>query len=353
MRQDYALVTVRVLDVNDNAPTFATLVRDVTIFDGSTPGTFVLAVTATDADAPGTDNSRITYLLDDPHTLFVINATTGAITVGADVIDSDTGVSDFTVFVSARDHGYPALTSALPAVRVDITVEDVNDNHPVYENTSAINPVIVPEDTVAGTPLAVLFASDADAGANGLVSYRIKEGPDASFFTVQQQFGAATVAVAPCPTALLGGALCSQPPGRGCFDYETKSAFSIEVEAVDGGLPQGKMATFTLNVQLTDVNECDPVIANTPVTCTVFENAASNTTCVTLQASDGDGSGNVVQFDLTGNTDVPFALQGNTLVATMPLNSEAIASYTLTVTATDSAPVSRTTPPTSTLPLST
>lgn len=86
--------------------------------------------------------------------------------------------------------------------------------------------------------------------------------------------------VAPCPTQLLGGVLCSQPPNQGCFDFETTSSHSIVIEASDGTFTD----QFTLTVQLTDVNECSPIVANSSLSCSINENAGAGQVCLFAKA---------------------------------------------------------------------
>lgn len=75
--------------------------------------------------------------------------------------------------------------------------------------------------------------------------------------------------MAPCPTAQLGGSLCSQPANAGCFDFEVDSLHTIDIEATDGVFQD----QFTLTVQVLDENECSPVVAGSSLSCSVNENA--------------------------------------------------------------------------------
>ena len=66
-------VTINVLDVNEFAPLFDPVRYNVSIDENSPNGTFVLTVTATDADLAGGLNSMVTYVITN-NVPFNINA---------------------------------------------------------------------------------------------------------------------------------------------------------------------------------------------------------------------------------------------------------------------------------------
>ena len=67
-------VTINVLDVNEFAPVFDPVLYNVSIDENSPNGTFVLTVTATDADLTGGVNSMLMYVITNGGVPFNINA---------------------------------------------------------------------------------------------------------------------------------------------------------------------------------------------------------------------------------------------------------------------------------------
>ena len=55
---------------------------------------------------------------------------------------------------------------------VDIAIKDINDQSPIFERE--IYEATIPEDSPVGMPVEQLKATDADIGANALVTYRIQ-----------------------------------------------------------------------------------------------------------------------------------------------------------------------------------
>ncbi|KAL1269191.1 hypothetical protein QQF64_031480 [Cirrhinus molitorella] len=95
------LVTVQVLDINDNAPIFVSTPFQATVLENVSETT--------------------------PNFPFTINNSTGWIVVASEL---DRESLDFYSFgVEARDHGTPAMSSS---ASISMTILDVNDNNPEF-----------------------------------------------------------------------------------------------------------------------------------------------------------------------------------------------------------------------------
>ncbi|KAJ3583427.1 hypothetical protein NHX12_017374, partial [Muraenolepis orangiensis] len=117
---------IYVIDMNDNRPEFRNQVYNGSVDEGSKPGTYVMHVSAFDADDNTTANGMVRYriLSQTPHSpipnMFTINSETG-----------DIKVSQYTLIVQATDmegnlnFGLSNTATAL------ITVTDINDNPPM------------------------------------------------------------------------------------------------------------------------------------------------------------------------------------------------------------------------------
>lgn len=128
---------LRVSDLNDQAPVFSQAHYRGSVSEAAAPGTPVLWVSASDADEAGTDHSRLRYELLHREAGCGSEAECGA----SFAIDPDRGVIStlrsldreaqdrVELRVVVRDLGEPPLTATC---LVSITVEDVNDNEPIF-----------------------------------------------------------------------------------------------------------------------------------------------------------------------------------------------------------------------------
>ncbi|KAH8041489.1 hypothetical protein HPB51_016934 [Rhipicephalus microplus] len=173
--------TVRVLDVNDNPPQFANVAIVRQIEEGLPLHTPVVTVTAVDRDAGA--NGKLTYAItsqEPPGAHFSVRQDSGVVFTAAEI---DREFSDtFRLTLTATDQGSPSLSSHKT---VTIIVEDVNDNTPTFVSVDA---GILPEDSEKGYVIMKLEAVDADANANGQVTYELVDG-DKSLFAVDRSTG--------------------------------------------------------------------------------------------------------------------------------------------------------------------
>lgn len=99
------------------------------------------------------DNARITYSLSgdgEPVPEFAIQPATGAI-VTTKLLDREK-TSGFLLTITARDNGNPPLSDTTD---VEISVSDVNDNPPVFQQPAYL--ASVPEDAVIGTSILQVY----------------------------------------------------------------------------------------------------------------------------------------------------------------------------------------------------
>ncbi|KAJ0061580.1 hypothetical protein NL108_005707, partial [Boleophthalmus pectinirostris] len=303
------VLSVQVIDVNDEAPVFQRGEFETVVMENKGPGTTVLTVTATDRDQGS--NGHVTYggVTEEG---FLINPVTGAITTTREL---DRELHDhYTLTVYARDGGMPS-NFAKAVVRVE--VQDVNDNAPVF--AKLWYGLEVPENQ-APVELCLLKATDPDLGPNGQLEYRITGGdPDGDF-----QLHAST------------GALSTS----GALDRETTSEYNLEVVATDKGSPP-QSTTVTVNVRVLDVNDNSPVFERSSYTVEVSEDAAVGTPVLEVKATDKDEAfnGKILYF-LSKEAYGAFTVDENTghIITSAPLDREKVATYTFQVLAVDLSP---------------
>ncbi|PNI54331.1 CELSR2 isoform 6 [Pan troglodytes] len=300
------LVTVQVLDINDNAPIFVSTPFQATVLESVPLGYLVLHVQAIDADAG--DNARLEYRLagvghDFP---FTINNGTGWISVAAEL---DREEVDFYSFgVEARDHGTPALTAS---ASVSVTVLDVNDNNPTFtqpEYTVRLN-----EDAAVGTSVVTVSAVDRDA--HSVITYQITSGNTRNRFSITSQSG--------------GGLVSLALP----LDYKLERQYVLAVTASDGT----RQDTAQIVVNVTDANTHRPVFQSSHYTVNVNEDRPAGTTVVLISATDEDTGENARITYFMEDSIPQFRIDADTGAVTTQaeLDYEDQVSYTLAITARD------------------
>ncbi|KAG8133552.1 hypothetical protein E2320_011323, partial [Naja naja] len=128
---------VRVLDINDNPPIFTQHMFSGSIIESSMENTFVMKITATDADEPNNLNSKIAYKIESQTPsgplLFILNTENGELHI-AKALDREEQ-SQYTLVVKASDrNGGPDGISS--ECLCQVKVQDVNDNFPTLSQSS-------------------------------------------------------------------------------------------------------------------------------------------------------------------------------------------------------------------------
>ncbi|XP_077098993.1 protocadherin gamma-C5-like isoform X37 [Siphateles boraxobius] len=187
------LITVNILDVNDNPPVFSERVYSVYMKENSAPGSILASVTASDLDTG--ENGKVVYSVldtnarDVPVSSYVyINSENGSI-FSMHSFDYEK-MKVFHMIVLAKDHGSPSLSSN---ATVHVFILDRNDNAPavIYPSTSmgSVPHQRMPRSAKAGHLVTKVTAVDADSGHNAWLFYRLAEATDASLFSVNLHTG--------------------------------------------------------------------------------------------------------------------------------------------------------------------
>ncbi|XP_019328267.1 PREDICTED: LOW QUALITY PROTEIN: cadherin EGF LAG seven-pass G-type receptor 2, partial [Aptenodytes forsteri] len=300
------LVTVQVLDVNDNAPIFVSTPFQATVLENVPVGYSVIHVQAIDADSG--DNGRLVYTLLETGAgfPFAINNSTGWIVVASEL---DREAVDFYSFgVEAQDQGDPPMASS---ASVSVTVLDVNDNSPEFtrrEYGARLN-----EDAAVGT--SVLTVSAVDRDANSVITYQISSGNTRNRFSITSQSG--------------GGLISLALP----LDYKLERQYLLTIAASDGT----RQDTAQVVINVTDANTHRPVFQSSHYTVNVNEDRPVGTTVVVISATDEDTGENARITYLMEDSIPQFRIAAETGAVTtqMELDYEDQVSYTLAITARD------------------
>lgn len=237
-----AQVSIILLDVNDNPPNFIS--PKLTYIPENTPiDTIVFKAQATDPDSG--PNSYIEYTLQRPlGNKFSIGTIDGEVRLTGE-LDRE-AVSNYTLTVVATDKGQPSLSSSTDVV---VIVLDINDNNPLFAQKQY--KVEVDENTLTGTDLIQVFATDGDEGTNGQVRYTIISGNTNNEFRIDSVTGVITVA---------------KP-----LDREKEPSYTLTVQSSDRG-SSPRTDTTTVNIVLMDINDFIPTFELSPYSVNVPEN---------------------------------------------------------------------------------
>uniref|UniRef100_A0A8C2GJV4 Cadherin-related 23 n=1 Tax=Cyprinus carpio TaxID=7962 RepID=A0A8C2GJV4_CYPCA len=326
-RRDSELLVVTVLDVNDNRPIFTQSSYRGEISENSPTGTTVLIlngpVLAEDKDIG--ENAVVRYrLLGTRVDLFSVDSRTGVVSVrGGAVLDREAfSVPRVELFLLGEDVG--GLNSTVP---LTITILDINDNPPVFNPSSFT--VRLPENSPTGVVVTQLSASDADAGSNGWLQYRLDSGAQDRFI-VDALSGAVVV-------------------GNATLDREERSSYRLVVIATDRGTPS-LSGTATLTVILDDVNDSRPRFIRPVHTISVNESTPPGEVVATLTAEDPDLRPRLEYYIISveakddGNNPVDGLQQSfgidfytGAVFVRNPLNRELVATFEIIVSVHDNA----------------
>ncbi|XP_030622040.1 protocadherin-19 isoform X2 [Chanos chanos] len=318
---ELCVITIEIIDVNDNAPRFLTDHIDLEISENAAPGTRFPLEGASDPDS-GTNGVQ-TYEIT-PNDVFGLEIKTRgdgskiAELVVEKTLDRETQ-SHYTFEITAKDGGDPPKSGT---VQLNIRVIDSNDNNPVFDEP--VYTVNVLENSPINTLVIDLNATDPDEGTNGEIVYSFNNyvaEQTRNLFKIDPKTGVITV--------------------NGVLDHETKDTYEIDIQAKDLG-PNSIPAHCKVTVNVIDVNDNVPVInllSENSEMVEVSENAPLEYAIGLVRVVDKDsGANGKVQCRLLGN--VPFKLREyesfSMILVDGRLDREQRDMYNLTIQAEDS-----------------
>nr|XP_046262614.1 protocadherin beta-15-like [Scatophagus argus] len=232
-----AKVIIDVTDVNDNAPMIYVKSLTNPIPENVSPGTEVGIINVQDRDSETNRKVRCSIQQNVPFKL-VPSIKNYYSLVSTGQLDREV-VSDYNITISATDEGSPPLSSSKT---VQLSVADINDNPPVFEEQSYS--AYVSENNKHGSTLCSVSARDPDWRQNGTVIYSLLAGevngaPVSSYVSVNGDTGVIHAVRS--------------------FDYEQLRSFKVHVMARDNGSPP-LSSNVTVSVFISDVNDNCPQI---------------------------------------------------------------------------------------------
>ncbi|XP_044220359.1 protocadherin gamma-A11-like isoform X24 [Thunnus albacares] len=233
----YATLIIEVTDINDNAPVIHIKSLTNSIPENVSPGTEVGIINVQDRDSENNRQVRCSIQQNVPFKLVPsIKNYYSLVTTGQ--LDREL-VSDYNITITATDEGSPPLSSSKT---VQLSVADINDNPPVFEEQSYS--AYVTENNKPGSTLCSVTARDPDWRQNGTVIYSLLPGEVngaqvSSYVSVNGDTGVIHAVRS--------------------FDYEQFRSFKVHVMARDNGSPP-LSSNVTVSVFISDVNDNSPQI---------------------------------------------------------------------------------------------
>lgn len=249
---------LNILVRNRTNPVFQTLLYPLKVPENVPPFTTILHV-----QARNPEGYRLIYNLEEENATkhFHIDFKTGVLTV-TNPLDYETE-SMHVLTVRATD----SMTGAFSEASIEIEVEDVNDNAPVFSKpTYSVN---IDEGLPIGSSVIQLSASDRDSGRNKDLTFQIMktEGNETDFFEIDPKSGLIVT------TQVL--------------DHENAKHYNLKIKATDSGsVPLSSEAHVFVNI--IDVNDNPPDFVKSQYEATLDEMAKCGHIVIKIQASDPD-----------------------------------------------------------------
>uniref|UniRef100_A0A8C9UTT2 FAT atypical cadherin 1 n=1 Tax=Spermophilus dauricus TaxID=99837 RepID=A0A8C9UTT2_SPEDA len=228
----------------------------------------------------------------DPFSQFTINFNTGVINVIAP-LDFESHPA-YKLNIRATD----SLTGAHAEVFVDIIVEDINDNPPVFVQQSYA--ATLSEASVIGTSVVQVRATDSDSEPNRGISYQMfgNHSQSHDHFHIDSSTGLISLIRT--------------------LDYEQFHQHKIFVRAVDSGMPQLSSDVIVM-VDVTDLNDHPPLFDQQIYEAKISEHATHGHFVMCVKAYDADSSDiDKLEYSiLSGNDHKHFVIDSKTGIITL------------------------------------
>uniref|UniRef100_A0A672SN13 Cadherin domain-containing protein n=1 Tax=Sinocyclocheilus grahami TaxID=75366 RepID=A0A672SN13_SINGR len=233
----HCTVIIDVIDANDNTPIIVVSSLNSPVPENALPGTEVGIINVQDRDSDNNGQVRCSIQQNVPFKLVPsIKNYYSLVTTGE--LDREL-LSDYNITITATDEGSPPLSSTK---NIHLTVADVNDNPPVFQEQSYR--AHVQENNKPGSSICSVSATDPDWRQNGTVVYSllssdVNGAPVSSFLSINGDTGVIHAVRS--------------------FDYEQLKSFKVLVLARDNGSPP-LSSNVTVSVFITDENDNSPQI---------------------------------------------------------------------------------------------
>ncbi|XP_038060155.1 protocadherin-15-like isoform X3 [Patiria miniata] len=323
-----AVISITVLDVNDNAPEFVPNRYSsgdnrysATVEEDAEAGTIIMTLSTTDMDSPPHEPVEfvIKYISNDGRTKFgQAQATNSSVHIILEENGTILEGEEYSISMEAVDGGQSPQPLVSEVVYIEITVVPANVSHaPSFEQS--VYEASASEGLPVGAFVTTVVATDQDE--EDTVYYNITAGNIDNVFTVDSTSGEVKVV--------------------GTLNREDVPSYELTIQASDGSLS----STCTLLITILDVNDNNPVF-----------NSSLPTNFLVLEGLRDEFVGQVMAYDIdepdTPNSEIQYSLVSDTfridadngsIYTIVALDREQKDRYELEVIATDQAASPRST----------
>uniref|UniRef100_A0A4W4FNJ7 Cadherin-20 n=1 Tax=Electrophorus electricus TaxID=8005 RepID=A0A4W4FNJ7_ELEEL len=315
---------VKIQDINDNEPKFLDGPYFATIPEMSPIGTFVIQVTATDADDPSYGNSaRVVYSILEGQPYFSVDPKTGEVHVS--LADMDREVKEqYHLVIQAKDMG-GQLGGLAGTTTVNITLSDVNDNPPKFTKSKELYQMSVLESGPVSSVVDRIEAKDRDLGINAEMRYSIIDGDGRDTFDISTD------------ASNLYGVITIK---KVHLDFERKRSYTLKVEGSNAHIDprfinKGLFSDVTIvHVSVEDVDE-PPEFEYPFYYVEVPEDAEIGTILTMISARDPDVANSSVRYSIERMSDPDkyfyMDITSGSLITVLPLDREEVTWHNLTM----------------------
>lgn len=297
-------VEILLVDVNDNAPQFASSNFLETVSERENVGHTFTRIQAFDVDYGS--NQQIVYSLVETGLPFGIDSQTGDLYL-TQKLDRET-VDRYVFHVKAEDKGVPPKSSQ---AKVTVTVGDINDNPPKFSKPVYFGSV--EEKARFGTAVLQVSATDPDLGQSNII-YTL-ESADSS--------------QRPCFRISGTGAITLS-----CrLDYSKTKFYSLVVKARDSRL----VGSAIVRINVTDSNTHKPIFLRRIYQQQINEATKVGGRVLVVKATDNDEGLNAKLTYAFEQSQQDFSINSNTgeITVARSLDRETTPQYRLVISATD------------------
>ncbi|KAK8407296.1 hypothetical protein O3P69_002092 [Scylla paramamosain] len=296
-------VTITIIDVNDEPPTFNKREYQASVSENVPDGTPLPNLDMFVQDRDVGFFSVFSLRLVDSSGMFSVEpslasgSSSVSIRVAKGPLDFENpNQRKFLLQVVAEETlTNPRLSSTATVV---VSVTDTNDNSPQFDQEAYT--ALVSETANPGTVVTTIVASDRDTGMFGSdgIKYSLF-GNGAEKFDVDETTGVITVA------------FCDTPGHRNCLDYEKRPTYFLSFQAIDNG-GEGHTTVVPVRISLEDSNDNPPKFTQQQFRAVIDEGASDFDPPLIVTAEDPDATSSVVYSLVGGDPTGLFTIDPST-----------------------------------------
>ena len=302
------IVTINIIDLNDNAPVFNPTFYNTSVAENATLG-IQLGVKVTVTDVDSGNNGAFDLALSGPGADDFAIDSEGVISI-AQKLDRE-NQSIYMLTITATDKGSPSMNSTADLI---ITVVDINDSPPMFNQT--LYTVTISENIPEGSTVLAVVAEDGDVAHTRDITYSL-EGSSANFAIDN-----------------ITGRIYPSSPSCVLADI-TYSFMVIATDQPVFGL--AFTASTMVEITVNDDNTATPTFGRSVLTVFTVDGGSAGSVIGSVIATDADPCSTLLYSIVSGLDQATFTISNEgALTTNVNLNAATKHLYQIVVTVMDS-----------------